>query len=193
MTRPSRALTDAKEMRALAHPVRIALLELLGRDGSMTATQAGEALGESPANASFHLRTLAKYGFVEEAEGGSGRQRPWRRVALTHSWGYDNENPATDAAAEGLARFYDHRIAERRDIWQATRGSYPKEWRDASIVFSSVTYLTAAELDAVGDEILAIIDRYAERVTDRSKRPEGALPVALVATGHPIEPTPAGN
>ena len=56
-----------------------------------------------------------------------------------------------------------------------------------------MTYLTAAELDAVGDEILAIIDRYAERVTDRSMRPEGALPVALVATGHPIEPTPAGN
>ena len=54
-------------MRALAHPVRVALLELLGRDGPMTATQAGEALGESPANASFHLRTLAKYGFVEEA------------------------------------------------------------------------------------------------------------------------------
>ena len=109
----------------------------------MTATQAGEALGESPANTSFHLRTLAKYGFVEEAPGGTGRQRPWRRVALTHSWGHDNENPATDAAAEGLARFFDHRIAERRDIWQATRGSYPKEWRDASIVFSSVTYLTA--------------------------------------------------
>ena len=50
----------------------------------MTATQAGEALGESPANVSFHLRTLAKYGFVEEAPGGTGRQRPWRRVAQAH-------------------------------------------------------------------------------------------------------------
>ena len=59
--------------------------------------------------------------------------------------------------------------------------------------FSSITYLTAAELEAVGEEIVAIIDRYSDRVPDRSKRPDGALPVALVATGHPIEPTPAGN
>ena len=193
MTRQQRALTDAKEMRALAHPVRIALLELLGRDGPMTATQAGEALGESPANTSFHLRTLAKYGFVEEAPGGSGRQRPWRRVSMTHSWGYDDEDLATDAAAEGLERFFDRRIAERREAWQATRGSYSREWRDAAIVLSSVTYLTAAELEEVGEQIVGIIDRYGERATDRSKRPAGALPVALIATGHPIEPTPAGN
>ena len=56
-------------MRALAHPVRLALLEVLADAGQLTATEAGERIGESPANASFHLRQLAKYGFVEEAEG----------------------------------------------------------------------------------------------------------------------------
>ena len=114
MTRPKRALADAREMRALAHPVRVALLELLGRDGPMTATQAGDALGESPANTSFHLRTLAKYGFVEEAPGGTGRQRPWQRVAQAHTWDYESDDPATVAAAEGLSRFFDQRIDERR-------------------------------------------------------------------------------
>jgi DNA-binding transcriptional ArsR family regulator len=192
MTQPKRELTDAREMRALAHPVRVALLELLGRDGPMTATQAGEALGESPANASFHLRTLAKYGFVEEAPGGTGRQRPWRRVAQKHAWGY-GEDPATTAAAEGLSRFFEQRVEERRHVWNTTRASYPREWQDAAIAFSSITYLTAEELDALGEEIVAIIDRYSDRVADRSQRPEGALPVALWATGHPIEPTPAGN
>ncbi len=99
---------------------------------------------------------MAKYGFIEEAPGGTGRQRPWQRVALAHTWDYESDDPA-------------------------------------AIVLSSVTHLTAAELEAIGEEIVAIIDRYAGRVPDRSQRPEGALPVALVATGHPLEPTPAGN
>ena len=53
-------LTDPKAMRAMAHPVRMALLELLAVTPTLTATQASEALGESPANCAFHLRTLAK-------------------------------------------------------------------------------------------------------------------------------------
>ena len=77
----SREITDPKAMRALAHPLRLTLLEQLGRAGTLTATQAAEIVGESPANCSFHLRTLAKYGFVEEAATGQGRERPWRRVA----------------------------------------------------------------------------------------------------------------
>src|SRR4030088_3589210 len=70
--------TDPRALRALAHPLRLRLLELLVLRGPMTATEAADLLGESPANCSFHLRTLAKYGYVEEAGGGRGRQRPWR-------------------------------------------------------------------------------------------------------------------
>ncbi|HXC45240.1 MAG TPA: helix-turn-helix domain-containing protein, partial [Solirubrobacteraceae bacterium] len=73
-----RELSDARTMRALSHPVRLALIETLGLAGPLTATQAGERIGESPTTCSFHLRQLAKYGFVEEAGGGSGRARPWR-------------------------------------------------------------------------------------------------------------------
>ena len=74
----SAPITDPMAMRALAHPVRMALIELLSVVDTLTATQASEVLGESPANCAFHLRTLAKYGFVEEAGGGRGRERPWK-------------------------------------------------------------------------------------------------------------------
>ena len=67
-----RRLTDPRAMRAVAHPVRIALLEVLGTEGPLTATQAGEHIGESPTTCSFHLRQLAKYGFIEEVEGVAG-------------------------------------------------------------------------------------------------------------------------
>lgn len=63
-------------MRALAHPVRLALIEILGVTRTLTTAQVSEMLGESPANCAFHLRTLDKYGFVREAGGGRGRERP---------------------------------------------------------------------------------------------------------------------
>lgn len=68
-----RKITDVRTLRALAHPVRIALIEALIIDGPMTATEAGERIGETPTTCSFHLRQLAKYGLVEEAGGGKGR------------------------------------------------------------------------------------------------------------------------
>jgi DNA-binding transcriptional ArsR family regulator len=190
---PRRQLTDAREMRALAHPLRMSLLEALGREGPLTATQAGELLGESPANMSFHLRTLAKYGFVEEAPGGAGRQRPWRRVAGGHEFDLDSDEASAAVAAQTLSRHVAARALERREAWEATRSSFPKEWRDASFVFDSVTYLTADELESVGVEMLVILDRYADRVPDRAKRPEGASPVAIVGHGHPLPPSPSGS
>ena len=74
-------LSDPKAMRALAHPARLAILTRL--EGSATATEVAEVAGITPSAASYHLRMLAKYGFVEDApprgDGGSGSVGP-RRV-----------------------------------------------------------------------------------------------------------------
>src|SRR3984957_13611496 len=90
-----REITDAQTMRALSHPVRIALIEALTVYGAMTATQVGERIGESSTTCSFHLRQLAKYGFVEEAGGGKGRARPWRMTSIGMSF-----SPSGDTEAE---------------------------------------------------------------------------------------------
>ena len=60
-------------------------------------------MGESPSNCSFHLRQLAKYGFVEEAEGGTGRQRPWRAVHVGMRFTDVQEDAETALAAGALA------------------------------------------------------------------------------------------
>ncbi len=72
-TTPVRRMRDANMLRALAHPARIRLLEELALAGPMTATELAARVGESAANCSWHLRQLAKYGYVEEAGGGAGR------------------------------------------------------------------------------------------------------------------------
>src|SRR3954463_1378012 len=122
-----RELSDPKAMRALAHPVRLALLEAL-TDGALTATEAGERVGESPANASFHLRQLAKYGFVEEA-GAQGRRRPWKLKQLGMRFTDVHEDEGTAAAARQLSRTMNDRYFARAARAFEERHALPKEWR----------------------------------------------------------------
>src|SRR3954451_19726694 len=108
-----REVTDPMAMRALAHPVRLALNEALADAGTLTATEAGERVGESPANASFHLRQLAKYGFVEEAAGGTGRRRPWKLKHLGMSTTDLHDDPEAASAARALERVMRTRYFDR--------------------------------------------------------------------------------
>ena len=181
-------ITDPTVIRALAHPVRMGLIELFGVRETLTATQASEALGESPANCAFHLRTLAKYGFVEEAGGGRGRERPWkatRRSLHIRLRSEDLESEQAHVAAGALEQVWQDRwFARVRDAF-ALRAWSP-EWEEASGSSQTVTFLTPDELREVRDEIGAIIARHLdERRVDPAKRPAGALPVEIVSFAYP--------
>ena len=181
-----RDVSDARTLRALTHPVRIALLEALGLGGAMTATQLGEEIGESPTTCSFHLRQLAKYGFVEEAGGGKGRARPWKMTSIgmnIHGIG----DPEAEIAAATLGRLVTDRQIARFQTWARSRGSYPREWRKAAGTSEWVLYLTPGELKQLNDELAEVlISRFRERFTDPSKRPPGALPVEYLLFSYPI-------
>jgi DNA-binding transcriptional ArsR family regulator len=84
-----RVARDAKALRALAHPLRLRLLAVAAAEGGITTTRASECTGESSANCSFHLRLLARYGFLVPVESRDRRERPWRLAdtqPLTHIW-----------------------------------------------------------------------------------------------------------
>ena len=185
-------ITDARAMRALAHPLRVALLEAMRRDGEITATRAAELLDESPGNMSWHLQTLAKYGFVEETGAGRGRSRPWRLTSDSRSFETHMADPEVAAAGEALERTYIDRMYEQLREWWSRRLTYPAKWRRAAFMTDSVSYVTAAELTEMMHEVRAIYTRYADR-TAKENRPAGALPVHLYAHGHPLPPTPSGN
>jgi DNA-binding transcriptional ArsR family regulator len=182
-------VTDARVMRALAHPLRVALLEVMRRDGEITATRAAELLDESPGNMSWHLQTLAKYGFVEETGEGRGRSRPWRIASPLRSFETGLADPEVAAAGEALERTFVERANDQLREWWSRRLTYPAKWRRAAFMSNSVLYLTASELATIMEETNAIYARY----RDREERPSGALPVNLYAHGHPLPPTPSGN
>lgn len=183
-SREMRELTSAQEMRALTHPIRLALLEVLSIEGAMTATEAGERIGESATTCSFHLRQLAKYGFVEEAGGGAGRRRPWkvvqRSMRLSGIGGVEQS-----IAANELRRLVMGRWLQRNEQWSAVQHLDPV-WADIPEAMEIVAYLTADETTAIQEEITALLERFRDRLTDPGRRPSGSRPIESVIMMHPL-------
>jgi len=181
-----RQITDAQTMRALSHPVRIALIETQSVEGPMTATEVGELIGESPTTCSFHLRQLAKYGFVEEAGGGKGRARPWRMTSIGHQISAHGD-PEAELAAGALVRMFRQRHLDRYRTWMETKAAYPLEWREAAGDSEYIFYLTAGELEQLNQQLLELLRPVAvERLTDPSQRPPGSVPVEMLIFSYPI-------
>jgi DNA-binding transcriptional ArsR family regulator len=182
----TRDVTDPKALRAMAHPTRLALLELLAEEGPLTATQAAEHVGESPANCSFHLRTLAKYGFVEEAPGGRGRERPWRIVLEVTRTRIEDLDAEGVIAVNALERVLVERVTDRMETWRATMREYPAEWQRAAFGSYHTVLLTAEELDAIGERVTELFAPYHQRW--EAGAPAGALPVQALAAAFPTRP-----
>jgi hypothetical protein len=183
---PEVVLTDPKMMRALAHPVRMALLELIEVAGTLTATQASELLGESPANCAFHLRTLGKYGYIAEAGGGKGRERPWKRVDLRIQLSTDHEDSGTNLTARTLQQLWLDRVLARARRELTSSENLPKEWREAKQATQDLAFLTPDELREINAQVLMMADRFKDRKENTASRPEGALPVELLFFGYPL-------
>jgi predicted transcriptional regulator len=190
--RETRQITDARTLRALTHPVRIALLEALLLDGAQTATEAGERIGETPTTCSFHLRQLAKYGFVEEAGGGPGRSRPWRLTSIGMSFAPASGDPAAKVASDSALHLFRERQLARYETWRAHRGSYPKAWQDAAGDSEYLFYLTPGELQQLNAEVHEVLMRWFRldggRVANPDRRPPGSTPVELLLFDYPIAP-----
>lgn len=137
------------------HPAKTALVGLLRMQGPLTATQAGVLLGESSGSTSFHLRSLAKYGLVEEAPGGQGRERPWRATTMFTQWGDDEAGRPAGAAADLLSAVVAQNYFDDVRRWLAARADEPVAWRAAAHFGDTELWLTADELSALGDEMRA--------------------------------------
>jgi DNA-binding transcriptional ArsR family regulator len=186
-TSPNPEVSDPRALRALAHPLRMRLLRLLSLEGELTATEAAEHVGESPASCSFHLRQLAKYGFVEEADRGPGRRRPWRRVGSGMRFELVHDDPDAVAAASALAGVLREGYLDRIRRAAESFHALPPEWQAVTGHSDSVLYLTPDELRELDAQVLALLRTHRDRIADPSKRPEGAKPIEVLLFAHPAE------
>ncbi len=173
-------ITDPKTLRALAHPLRWKLLDVITSLGTATATRCAQEVGESVANCSYHLNTLAKYGFVEQAEGGQGREKPWQRRQQSASW-TDRllDEDGARAAQAATTAFMDFQFAEIRERALALHLE-PPDWRDALGMNTTNEYLTPAEVRELHDEVARIMARFRDRAHNPDVRPDDARLVTLL-------------
>jgi predicted transcriptional regulator len=183
---PTARLTSPRALRGYAHPTRLTLIALLRLDGPQTATQAARATGESVASCSFHLRQMAKYGLVEQAGGGRGREKPWRATAMVTGWDpVSPQDPATAAAAQALQLALAERYFELTARWVRAQPEEAAEWRQAAQFGDSLLYLTAAELSELGGQIQDLLLPYAGRLEDPARRPASSRPVTVLHLAFP--------
>ena len=177
--KPHVELTDPVALRAFAHPIRLALIGLLRREGPLTATQAANLLGESVPTCSFHLRQMAKYGLVERSEGADAREKPWRATALVTRWGGSTDDPEIRAAEDQLNAVIMRLYYDRAVEWLQRRDNEPPEWRAVTGAGDALLFLTAEELGEVMRRQDDIVAEYRARQTDPSQRPPGARAVSI--------------
>lgn len=181
MNPTSVALTSVKQMRALAHPLRLQLLGELRANGPATAARLGETVDEAPGTLSYHLGKLAEFGFVQEApELATDRRERWWRAVHEYTEIPDSNggaNPAESLASAVLR----HRIV---DVYAATLhraidtgDELPEEWVGAGGSGDTLAFLTAPELAEASAELSALLERWHAK-SDRSR--EGAAAVQLI-------------
>ncbi|MBB4715951.1 DNA-binding transcriptional ArsR family regulator [Streptomyces luteogriseus] len=184
---------DTAALKALTHPLRIQLLGLLRQDGPATASELAARTGESSASASYHLRVLAKYAFIAEAEHRDGRERRWRALHTVTSWSNETmESTAAGRAFVSLARRrqIDHleRSLARHEADMAA-GRLGEEWVEASGISDLMPRLTAESLS----ELFGTVAAKLEELTARDADDPRAERVVVLAAGLPLAPhEPAG-
>jgi DNA-binding transcriptional ArsR family regulator len=151
-------LTDPEILEALAHPVRLDLLTYLMAAGPATASTCARAVGDTPSNCSYHLRTLARHGLVEAIDSDDRRQRPWR-ATITGFTIDPNVDPDTAQGRSNAAVLSASLALEQgllRD-YLAHRDQVSDAWRRADTTSSYTLHVTPAELSELTARIDALL------------------------------------
>jgi DNA-binding transcriptional ArsR family regulator len=162
-------ISDPKAIRALAHPLRLDLLQFLGAGGPATAAQCGRVLGASQASCSFHLRQLAKYGFVEDAgPGHDRRERQWRVAQAQLSV---RVNSGDDSV---IRQQIERLVVEREmqailDYSRRPDGASP-EWQRKAGIVTAMAVLSPDEAAAIKERWIALLEPYIDGAQARGRQ-----------------------
>jgi DNA-binding transcriptional ArsR family regulator len=184
---PDRTL-DFQSLKALAHPLRVQILDTLSQYGPMTSSGLADRLGESSGATSYHLRQLEKHEFVREVEGrGTARERWWERRPGGISVHPDSvpDSISGRAVADTVLRQW-QRNAEALVMDFLTYGAdvLSPEWMEASMMSRANVRLTVEQLAPftadMQQAINVVVDRY------RDQNMPGERPVQIQFNAFPL-------
>lgn len=186
---PSGRDLDLAALKALAHPLRVEIVDVLTTYGNFTASGLAERLGESSGATSYHLRQLEKHGFVREVEGmGTGRERWWERTPGAINIGSDKamSSQAGRSASSMIWRQFNY--SQNRLLQEfVDRGNdeLVPEWIDASAISVATVRATPAQLDDLSKACQKLIDRFAAKRRTEKNLP-GSRPVQIHFNAFPV-------
>ncbi|MFF5626942.1 helix-turn-helix domain-containing protein [Microbacterium sp. LWH10-1.2] len=173
MTNPpkSRSL-DPGALKALAHPLRVRIFDLLSERGPQTASSLAALVGETSGSMSYHLRALAAHDLIQEVEGrGTARERWWERPKgrIDLPGPDDSMTPSNRASAQIVtAEFFRLRHEALMAYLNRNESAIPEEWRDVGIIMTTYLDLTAAQMEEVKAELSAVVDQVVDRYRGQS-------------------------
>jgi DNA-binding transcriptional ArsR family regulator len=189
----NRTSLSAHNLRGIAHPLRVRLLNLLREDGPSTATRLAERTGQSSGATSYHLRQLAQYGFAEEdPTRDGGRERWWRATTLSTSLEaatYREAPVETEAYLRAVAAEY----ADRVDRWLNQVDLLGDAWDEGATLSNWRLKLTPAEAARLLTELRAVLDAYRMDPTGTLDGPTGSERVDLQIQLLPFPQNPPGG
>ncbi len=156
-------IPEPSALKALVHPLRLQLLDALAVRGRATASQLAADLGETSGATSYHLRQLARHGFIEELPGvGTTRERWWRPV--TGGWTMPSSLQRASGGIAATAGTVVSTLIEsshRRLLeFFRTMSRWPVAWQRAFSRQQAHLELDPDQLRALAFELEAVVDRY---------------------------------
>jgi hypothetical protein len=185
---PRDRVLDTGALRALAHPLRVRIYDILSQYGPQTASSLAERLGESSGSTSYHLRALAKHDLIREAaDRGTGRERWWERPI----GGVSFANPAAMTTPAGRAatqvvmnEFLRNRNDQLLDFVNRGVEGEEESWQDGTLISTATARLTPEQSKDLAAKILALIDEAVDNY--RNQTGENVRPVTIRADLFPL-------
>ena len=167
MTNEEGRTLDSGALKALAHPLRVRIFDLLAERGPQTASSLAALIGESSGATSYHLRALAAHDLIREVpDRGTARERWWDRPygRFTFSGPDDTMSPSGRAAAQIVEdEFFRNRHRRLMDHLHRPQSEVPEEWREAAHHMTTMLDLTAAQMQELAAQIDAVVETALQR------------------------------
>lgn len=143
-------LDKPEQLKALGHPLRVRVLEMLGQEGDwqLTNRELAQRLGVDPGHLHFHVRMLLKAGLIELADPkGGGREKPYRSVAKVFR--VAPELLAAGGASDLQAAMLDQ--VQRAHTLYSSQGVFRSAQLEVKLTIERALELMAAFLEAARD------------------------------------------
>jgi DNA-binding transcriptional ArsR family regulator len=169
---PHRRITDPDVLKALAQPIRQRLYRLLLQFGPATGGSLAGRLGADPGQVSYHLRELARRGFVEDVPelARDRRERWWKATPGSTAWSFlDFAEPEARAVADVVKMQMVVDEFNRLRRFEQGRDEWSEAWRRSVMSSESYLRLTPGELAELTGELQSVLTRWSEATRGRPR------------------------